>query len=88
MTQPWSLGRLQGSVRRPERHSSEPTCPQESGELILRKSAPISKEYGVGDLVCFRTDQLGWSTVSRIIGFDGPKVVWVLCKGNVSLCST
>ena len=41
---------------------------------ILRKSAPISKEYGVGDLVCFRTDQLGWSTVSRIIGFDGPKV--------------
>ena len=26
---------------------------------ILRKSAPISKEYGVGDLVCFRTDQLG-----------------------------
>ena len=49
---------------------------------ILRKSAPISKEYGVGDLVCFRTDQLGWSTVSRIIGFDGPKVVWVLCKGT------
>ena len=49
---------------------------------ILRKSAPIPKEYGVGDLVCFRTDQLGWSTVSRIIGFDGPKVVWVLCKGT------
>ena len=49
---------------------------------ILRKSAPITKEYGVGDLVCFRTDQLGWSTVSRIIGFDGPKVFWVLCKGT------
>ena len=49
---------------------------------ILRKSAPITKEYGVGDLVCFRTDQLGWSTVSRIIGFDGPKVVWALCKGT------
>ena len=51
---------------------------------ILRKSALIPKEYGVGDLVCFRTDQLGWSTatVSRIIGFDGPKVVWVLCKGT------
>ena len=42
---------------------------------ILRKSAPISKEYGVGDLVCFRTDQLGWFTVSRIIGFDGSKAV-------------
>ena len=49
---------------------------------ILRKSAPISKEYGVGDLVCFPTDQLGWSSVSRIIGFDGAKVVWVLCKGT------
>ena len=50
---------------------------------ILRKSAPIPKEYGVGDLVCFRTDPLGgWSTVSRIIGFDGPEVLWVLCKGT------
>lgn len=62
---------------------------------ILRKSAPISKEYGVGDLVCFRTDQLGWFTVSRIIGFDGPKAVhavktqairdiWVLFKGTLA----
>ncbi len=49
---------------------------------ILRKTAPIPKEYGVGDLVCFRTDQLGWSTVSRIIGFDGPKFAWVFCKGT------
>ena len=49
---------------------------------ILRKSAPIQKEYGVGDLVCFRTDQSGWSTASRIIGFDGDKLAWVLHRGT------
>ena len=34
----------------------------------LRKSAPTPKEYGVGDLVRFKTEQSGWSTASRIIG--------------------
>ena len=29
-----------------------------------------------------RPERQEWSTVSRIIGFDGPKVVWVLCKGT------
>ena len=28
-------------------------------KAILRKSAPITKEYGVGDLVCFKTEQSG-----------------------------
>ena len=34
---------------------------------ILTNPAPIQKEYGVGDLVCFRTDQSGWSTACRRI---------------------
>ena len=44
---------------------------------MLRKSAPITREYGVGDLVCFKTEQSGWSTASRIIGFEGPIFCWI-----------
>ena len=51
-------------------------------KAILRKAAPVSKEYGVGDLVCFKTDQSGWSTASRVIGFEGPKVVWLIHQGT------
>ena len=51
-------------------------------KAILRKSAPITKEYGVGDLVCFKTEQSGWSTASRIIGFEGPKIVWLIHQGT------
>lgn len=54
----------------------------------LRKTAPIPKEFGVGDLVCFKTDQLAWSTAARIIGFDGPKVCWVLHKGTPACVAT
>ena len=49
---------------------------------ILRKSAPIQKEYRAGDMVCYRTDQSGWSTTCRIIGFDGDKLAWVLHRGT------
>ena len=49
-------------------------------KALLRKAAPINKEYGVGDLVCFKTEQSGWSTASRVIGFEGPKIVWLTIK--------
>ena len=52
---------------------------------ILRKAAPVSKEYQCGDLVCYKTQQGGWSTASRVIGFDGPKIVWVIHRG-VPVC--
>ena len=52
---------------------------------ILRKAAPVSKEYQWGDLVCYKTQQGGWSTASRVIGFDGPKIVWVIHRG-VPVC--
>ena len=55
---------------------------QRVAKAILRKSAPITKEYGVGDLVCFKTEQSGWSTASRIIGFEGPKAVWLIHQGT------
>ena len=51
-------------------------------KALLRKAAPINKEYGVvGDLVCFKTEQSGWSTASRVIGFEGPKIVWLIHQG-------
>ena len=52
---------------------------------ILRKAAPVSKECQCGDLVCYKTQQGGWSTASRVIGFDGPKIVWVIHRG-VPVC--
>ena len=55
-------------------------------KAMLRKAAPITKEYGVGDLVCFKTEQSGWSTASRIIGFEGPKIVWLVQQG-IPICA-
>ena len=37
--------------------------------------------YSVGDLVCFKTDQSGWTTAGRIIGFEGGKLVWIIVQG-------
>ena len=48
---------------------------------LLRKAAPVLKDYAVGDLVCFKTDQSGWTTACRIIGFEGAKLVWVIHHG-------
>ena len=56
---------------------------------MLRKQAPQSKDYQVGDLVSFQRKQGAegddfkrWGSASRIIGFerDG-KVCWVICEG-------
>lgn len=55
-------------------------------KALLRKAAPINKEYGVGDLVCFKTEQSGWSTASRVIGFEGPQIVWLIHQGSLPVC--
>ena len=52
--------------------------------VTLRKAAPVPGKYAVGDLVSFKREQGAdtpedkWSSATRIIGFDGPKVVWGL----------
>ena len=59
-------------------------CSKRIRAALLQKAAPIPARYQQGDLVCYlrqqesqlhRTDH--WSTVARVIGFEG-KVVWVL----------
>ena len=62
-------------------------CSTRVAKAILRKSAPLPAEYAVGDLISFKRKQGAdtprdmWSTCTRIIGFDGDKVAWGLCKG-------
>ena len=65
-------------------------------KALLRKAAPMSGKYRVGDLITYQRDQrsdgsaetknyMRWSPASRIIGFEGrgnqKKVCWVLCEG-------
>ena len=53
---------------------------------LVRKAAPLSGKYSVGDLIEFRriqgakTEEAKWSPATRIIGFDGENVVWGLCN--------
>ena len=47
-------------------------------KALLRKAAPINKEYGVGDLVCFKTEQSGWS--------EGSQIVWLIHQGLLPVC--
>ena len=67
-----------------KRAFAEVDCSTRIASLTLRKAAPLPGKYSVGDLICFRreagaaTPEQRWSTVTRIIGFDGPKVVWGL----------
>ena len=57
-------------------------CSQKVAAVIARKAAPLPGNYAVGDLISFKreagaeTPQDKWSSATRIIGFDGPKVVW------------
>ena len=53
---------------------------------VLRKSAPVLGEYKQGDIVCYWTKRKKWSTASRIIGFEGEKIVWLLTEG-VPVCA-
>ena len=55
---------------------------------ILRKAAPVSKEYHCGDLVCYKTQQGGWSTASRVIGFRWSKDRLGDTPRSTSLCWT
>lgn len=55
---------------------------------LLRKAAPVIKDYQVGDLISFQRnkDSNGihanrWSPASRIIGFEKDKVIWAVCEG-------
>ena len=75
-------------------------CGQKMQRALLRKAAPITGQYEVGDIVsyCRNTRKgekgLQWSTGSKIIGFErskqdksqeNPKTCWVLCDG-VPVC--
>ena len=66
-------------------------CGKRVARAVLRKSAPVIGKYQVGDLVSFHhkdgtTAESRWSTASRIIGFQGDKVVWLLTEG-VPVCA-
>ena len=59
---------------------------------MLRKATPLVGDYRVGDLISFQREQGSdgiprkrWSPASRIIGFEGDKVCWVLCH-SVPFC--
>ena len=60
-------------------------CSRKVRSAILRKAAPLPGRYQEGDLVCYRISREehhgvpSWSTVAKIIGFDG-KTVWVVHK--------
>lgn len=58
----------------------------------LKNASPITMSYSVGDVVCYRRDnnaegKAKWSVASRIIGFEGNRDVWVLCKNVPVLVS-
>ena len=61
-------------------------CSRRVRSAILRKAAPLPGRYQAGDLVCYRISREehhgvpSWSTVAKIIGFDG-KTVWVVHQG-------
>ena len=68
-------------------------CSRRARAATLRKSAPVSMDYKAGDYVCYRKEQrknqapgTEWSTVARIIGFEG-KGVWVQHEGGPVLTS-
>lgn len=49
-------------------------------KAVLRKAAPLVGDYyKEGDVVC-------WSTISRIVGIDGPETIWLVNAG-VPVCA-
>ena len=62
-------------------------CGRRFAAAVLRKAAPLTKEYHVGDLVCFQRKQganepgTEWVGVARIIGFEN-KTCWVMRNGT------
>ena len=65
---------------------AEVDCSDGVARAVLRKAAPVQKEYAVGDSISFKRKQGAdtveqlWSTPTRIIGFDGDRIVWGLCE--------
>ena len=61
-----------------------------TARALLREATPLSGDYKVGDVVCFRKRPtegdtgVKWSTGSRIVGFEG-KHAWVITEG-VPVC--
>ena len=60
-------------------------CSRRVQKALLRNAVPFDREFSVGDLVTFRRDNqkggTSWSPVSRVIGHEGSKSIWLLC-GN------
>ena len=59
---------------------------------MLKNASPISMKYEVGDVVCYRRDNnadggVRWSVASRVIGHEGERDVWVLCRNVPVLVS-
>jgi hypothetical protein len=61
-------------------------------KAMLRKAAPLVRDYRARDLISFQREQISdgiarkrWSSASRIIGFEGQKVCWVICE-DVPYC--
>ena len=59
---------------------------------MLKNASPISMKYEVGDVVCYRRDnntdgKVRWSVASRVIGHEGERDVWVLCRNVPVLVS-
>lgn len=60
-------------------------CSRRVQKALLRNAVPFDREFSAGDLVTFRRDNqkggTSWSSVSRVIGHEGSKSIWLLC-GN------
>jgi hypothetical protein len=59
-----------------------------TAKAMLRKAAPLVGDYRVGGPISFQREKKSrgiarkrWSSASRIIGFEGHKVCWVICEG-------
>ena len=64
---------------------AETDCSKKNASITLRKAAPTPGDYAADDLICFKRENTGartpedkWSSPTRILGFDDPKVVWGL----------
>ena len=80
---PASAFQLKTKIRLPcKRDFAAEDCSTRVAKSMLRKAAPMTLDYAVGDLISFKrkqgagtTEEL-WSPATRIIGFDGDKSIW------------
>ena len=61
-------------------------CSRRVQRAMLKNASPLDRQYEVGALVTFRRDNqrrgTSWSPVSRVIGHEGSRNLWLLC-GNI-----